>query len=126
MKDLTVIITALVAFVVTFLTGFIFIPYLRKLKFGQTILEDGPNWHKSKQGTPTMGGIIFIISVTAVSLLFDRDKKTMMLVLLSLAFGLIGLADDFIKVVMKRNLGLTEIQKTVLQILVIVVYCFFL
>ena len=61
MKDLTIIIAALVAFAVTAFSGYYVIPYLRKLKFGQTILEEGPNWHKSKQGTPTMGGILFAI-----------------------------------------------------------------
>ena len=107
---------ALIAFTVCVCIGPFFLPFLRKLKFGQEIIALGPSWHKSKRSTPTMGGIIFIISVTAVSLLFDRDKKTMMLVMLSLAFGLIGLADDFIKVVMKRNLGLTEKQKFLMQL----------
>ena len=71
-----------------------------------------------------VGGIIFIISVTAVALLFDRDKRTVMLVLLSLAFGLIGLADDFIKVVMKRNLGLTEKQKFSIQLVASVLFVY--
>ena len=61
--DFTTLIIALVAFAVTLLLGYVVIPYLKKLKFGQTILEEGPNWHKSKQGTPTMGGIMFIIGV---------------------------------------------------------------
>ena len=63
MKDLTSVIAAAVAFLVTVLLGFLVIPYLRKLKFGQTILEDGPKWHKEKQGTPTMGGIMMIAGV---------------------------------------------------------------
>ena len=60
MKDLTTVIAAMVAFAVTAASGYIVIPYLRKLKFGQTILDIGPNWHKEKQGTPTMGGIMII------------------------------------------------------------------
>ena len=119
-----VVFAALIAFTVCVCIGPFFVPFLRKLKFGQEIREIGPSWHKSKRGTPTMGGIIFIISVTAVSLLFDRDKKTIMLLCLSLAFGLIGLADDFIKVVMKRNLGLTEKQKFLMQLLVSVLFIY--
>lgn len=115
---------ALIAFTVCVCIGPFFVPFLRKLKFGQEIREIGPSWHKSKRGTPTMGGIIFIISVTAVSLLFYRDKKAVMLVALSLAFGLIGLADDFIKVVMKRNLGLTEKQKFLMQLAASVLFIY--
>ena len=63
MGDYTSIISAAVAFVVTVLLGFVVIPYLRKLKFGQTILEEGPTWHKGKQGTPTMGGVMIIAGV---------------------------------------------------------------
>lgn len=118
------VFAALIAFTVCVCIGPFFVPFLRKLKFGQEIREIGPSWHKSKRGTPTMGGIIFIISVTAVSLLFDRDKKTIMLVCLSLAFGFIGLADDFIKVVMKRNLGLTEKQKFLMQLLASVLFIY--
>ena len=63
MKDLTTIIAAIVAFGVTAISGYFVIPYLRKLKFGQTILDIGPNWHKTKQGTPTMGGVMIIFGV---------------------------------------------------------------
>ncbi|MBQ8741654.1 MAG: phospho-N-acetylmuramoyl-pentapeptide-transferase, partial [Clostridia bacterium] len=63
MKDYTAVVVALVSFAVTSLLGFIVIPYLRKLKFGQTILEEGPNWHKDKQGTPTMGGVMIVAGV---------------------------------------------------------------
>ncbi len=115
---------ALIAFTVCVCIGPFFIPFLRKLKFGQEIREIGPSWHKSKRGTPTMGGIIFIIAITAVTLIFDRDKKSLMLVLLSLAFGVIGLADDFIKVVMKRNLGLNEKQKFLLQLAASVLFIY--
>ena len=63
MKDLTTLIAAFVAFAVTAALGYIVIPYLRKLKFGQTILDIGPNWHKEKQGTPTMGGVMIVAGV---------------------------------------------------------------
>ena len=121
-------VTAVFSFLISFGSGFVVIPWLKKLKFGQNILlEDGPVWHKSKQGTPTMGGIMFVVSivlsVTAV-LITDKilggnlfagetavpDKmkvKLVSAVILAIGFGIIGFADDYIKVVKKRNLGLT-------------------
>ena len=63
MRDYSAIVAAIISFVVTVLLGYIVIPYLRKLKFGQTILEIGPNWHKDKQGTPTMGGVMLVAGV---------------------------------------------------------------
>ena len=68
MKDLTPLIAALVAFLATAGLGYIIIPYLKRLKFGQTILDIGPNWHKDKQGTPTMGGIMMIAGVPGCGL----------------------------------------------------------
>ena len=134
--------TAILSFLIAFLLGFILIPWLRKLKFGQTILDIGPAWHKSKQGTPVMGGIMFIISTVvsvACILLIDYfmggnlfasehimpdtlKVKLVAGVILSLGLGLVGFADDYIKVVKKRNLGLTEIQKTIPQVILIVAY----
>lgn len=130
--------TAVLSFLIAFLLGFVIIPWLRKLKFGQTILDIGPAWHKSKQGTPVMGGLMFIISTivsVAVVLLTDYfmggnlfasehiipDQLKVKLVggvLLAVGFGLIGFADDYIKVVKKRNLGLTEMQKTIAQLII--------
>ena len=79
MKEITPIIAAVIGFVVTFISGFFIIPYLKKLKFGQTILEEGPKWHKSKQGTPTMGGIMIVAGVLlgfVTALIFkSRPKK---------------------------------------------------
>ncbi len=140
MKDLTSVIVAIVAFLVTLVSGYFVIPYLRKLKFGQTILEIGPNWHKDKQGTPTMGGVMivagFIIAVIigiVYSALFstnlsfelkDSYKLTVMIagVLMALCMSAIGFMDDYVKVVKKRNLGLTARQKTFLQLLVCAAY----
>ena len=110
------------AFIIGAVLGPITIPMLTRLKFGQEIREIGPSWHKKKSGTPTMGGIIFIIAMTLSVLMFARSRETYLLLLISLSFGLIGFIDDFIKVVMKRNLGLTEIQKLVLQIVAAVVF----
>ncbi len=117
MKEYILFIIALVSFLASALLGPMVIPTLHRLKFGQEIREIGPSWHKKKSGTPTMGGIIFIIPVILVTLIFVRQKATVFLLLFCLAFGLIGFADDFIKVIMKRNLGLTEKQKSTLQII---------
>lgn len=108
---------AAIAFLIAAIGSPLILPVLRRLKFGQEIREEGPSWHSSKSGTPTMGGIIFIIAA-AVSciIMLNHSFKGMMLLYLSVAFGIIGFVDDYIKVVKKRNLGLTEIQKLMLQI----------
>ena len=140
MKDYTAVIVAIVSFAVTSLLGFIVIPYLRKLKFGQTILEEGPNWHKEKQGTPTMGGVMMVAGVLlsmAVGFAFsyftngdyayemsDPYHITILLagIVMALCMCAIGFFDDYIKVVKKRNLGLTAKQKTFMQLLVSAAY----
>ena len=140
---LAVVLSIVLGFVTAFGLGFAVVPWLHKLNFGQTILDIGPSWHKKKQGTPTMGGVLFIagffVSVTAVLvtdkllggtiLLWDTDKPRDVVyvklfggILMAVAFGLIGFIDDYIKVIKKRNLGLTEMQKTGMQLLVIVAY----
>lgn len=130
------ILTAAVAFVVTALAGKLLIPFLHKLHFGQSIREDGPTWHKSKQGTPTMGGIMFILGSVAAALigyavfaLTDKglaDPLEQMQffggIVMAMLFGLIGFLDDYIKVVKKRNLGLTAWQKILGQVLVTALY----
>lgn len=138
-----ILISLAVSFVVTALLGLVLIPALHRLKFGQTILTDiGPRWHARKQGTPTMGGLMFIIGILVacgVSLLVCKLTDTPAFnavtavgtqemtklwagLLLALLLGLVGFADDYIKVKQQRNLGLTEVQKTVPQLLVIVAY----
>lgn len=115
----------LVSFAVTALISPILIPWLKKLKFGQEILEIGPSWHKSKEGTPTMGGIAFICGVSAavvLSLLVRYSLPLLMIFVISLGFGIIGFTDDYIKVVKKRNLGLTARQKFILQTILAVIY----
>lgn len=133
-------IAAVLGFVVAFGLGYIVIPWLHKLKYGQTILDIGPKWHKKKEGTPTMGGILFIIGtlVSFAAALFafktlggdmtdglkasEINVKIWGGLLMALGFTVIGFADDYIAVVKKRNLGLTIRQKTFLQILVTLGY----
>lgn len=125
---------AVIAFGISAVFGKILIPYLHKLKFGQTILDIGPDWHKKKQGTPTMGGIMFIIGIIfstvlcySISFLIwpvpTLQKFNIFIgLVMALCYGLIGFVDDYIKVVKKRNLGLTAIQKLVAQFAVAVLY----
>ncbi|MBQ7950597.1 MAG: phospho-N-acetylmuramoyl-pentapeptide-transferase [Clostridia bacterium] len=108
---------AIIGFLVSALSGPVIIPWLQKLKIGQQILEIGPNWHKSKAGTPTMGGIIFILGVLVVASIFVRDLKGLFVVLYALSCGLIGFLDDYIKVVKKRNLGLSASWKMILLLI---------
>ena len=112
-----VILSASLTFILGAIIGPFLIPVLTKLKFGQEIREIGPSWHKKKSGTPTMGGLIFIFAITISVLTFARSKETMLVLVTSLLFGLVGFIDDFIKVVMKRNLGLNEKQKLALQLI---------
>ena len=126
--------TAIVAFAITAVIGKFLIPFLHKLNFGQTILEIGPKWHKDKQGTPTMGGIMFIIGIVIAAsggiLLYAAvnggldpiGKFAFAGLLFALMNGGIGFVDDYVKVVKKRNLGLTAKQKLVLQFLAAAIY----
>ena len=118
-----ILITMLGAFALSVLLGKVFVPMLRALKAGQSIREVGPKWHSGKQGTPTMGGLIFISAsllclVTGFRGMLRGNLACLFVLLLSLAFGGIGFVDDFVKVKLKRNLGLTAIQKLVLQLAV--------
>lgn len=112
-------LTALASLAIGVLLGPICIPILRRLKFGQTIREEGPQHHKVKAGTPTMGGVMIILAVILGTIRFAvSSMEVVILVLATVAFGLIGFADDFIKVVKKRNLGLRPRQKLFLQAVV--------
>jgi len=122
---ITSLIPLLIAFGVATALSPVLIPWLHKLKFGQQILEDGPVWHKNKQGTPTMGGILFIAGIivaAVVGLLVKFDIHLLMMLVVSFGFGVIGFIDDYIKVVKKRNLGLTAWQKLILQAALSVCY----
>lgn len=139
---LAIVLAVVIGFAVSGALGIVIVPWLHKLKFGQTILDIGPNWHKKKQGTPTMGGIMFILgTIISVAVVLITDKlmggnlieKDQLLpdsakvkffggLIMALTFGIIGFVDDYIKVVKKRNLGLTVKQKTLFQLLACVGY----
>ncbi|RIV28211.1 phospho-N-acetylmuramoyl-pentapeptide-transferase [Alicyclobacillaceae bacterium I2511] len=120
-------LTAAAAFVISVLLGPVVIPSLRKLKMGQRIREEGPAHHQSKSGTPTMGGIMIVLAVLLATLRFAISSPEMVILLMAtLGFGIIGFTDDFIKVVKRRNLGLTARQKLLLQAVVTVVLFFLL
>lgn len=120
-----ILIPFLVSFFVAVVLGPVMIPWLRRLKFGQQILEDGPKWHEKKAGTPTMGGFIFIAGVIVaaiVALLIKFDVHLMMMLLITVGFGAIGFVDDYVKVIKKQNQGLTAPQKFILQVILSVIY----
>ena len=133
-------VTALIALIITFVLGFPFIPALRKLKFGQTILDIGPAWHKAKkQGTPTMGGFMFIIGIIAafavgLFMLWSADIiefnslgqlnffNAISGFIMAICFGFMGFLDDWIKVAKKRNEGLSVNQKLLMQVFIVAAY----
>ena len=116
-----VFLTLIVAFAISVILAPMLIPALHHLKFGQSIREEGPKSHMKKAGTPTMGGIIFLISIILTTLLSGAGKglisaESVALLIVLLGFGMVGFLDDGMKVFFKRNLGLTSIQKLLLQI----------
>lgn len=120
------IIPVLLSFGISVLMGPVVIPFLRKLKIGQTIRDDGPETHLKKAGTPTMGGLMILTAIVVTSLFYIRDYPNIIPILfLTLGFGLIGFLDDYIKVVLKRSLGLRAWQKMALQILVTGVFAYY-
>ena len=138
---ISVIFSIIISFSITLLLGKIVIPFLHKLKYGQTILEIGPSWHKNKQGTPTMGGIMFIIGITAPTLIcvplyyqlsiskgLQVTETPLMITKIfgglgmAIACGLTGMIDDYVKVKQKQNAGLTPKQKLILQFGTVAVY----
>ena len=125
MKD--VMIAIIVSFAVSAALGPFVIPLLLKLKVGQTVREEGLESHKVKNGTPTIGGLIFLAGIGVVSIIFGKKYPMMMpMMILIVAFGLIGFIDDFIKVVLKRSKGLAAWQKFTLQFLVTAAFAWFL
>ena len=123
----SIAIPALIAFFITLLLGPGLIKFLHRLKFGQFIREEGPESHLKKSGTPTMGGILFLVGILAGSAFFIADyPKIVPILFVTLGFGLIGFLDDYIKVVMKRNLGLTPAQKMFGQFLITAIFAFYM
>ena len=129
---MNVILTIVTAFMLTLWLGRLVIPALRALKAGQAIREDGPTWHNSKAGTPTMGGLMFMAAALVCVVVFGftgmmgGDFSALYVLLLALCFGLVGFLDDFYKVKYKRNLGLTSIQKACLQLAVSAIFLYIL
>lgn len=131
MQEKVIFFTILLGFLITVLISPFFIPFLRRLKFGQSIREEGPKSHQKKTGTPTMGGLMIIFSIVVTTLVMinkfsEPTIKTYLLLLVLVGFGLLGFLDDFIKVVMKRNLGLTSRQKLLGQIIISLIFYFVL
>ncbi|MBD5465102.1 MAG: phospho-N-acetylmuramoyl-pentapeptide-transferase [Lachnospiraceae bacterium] len=121
-----IIIPVLIAFIISAALGPIMIPFLRKVKAGQTVREEGPESHLKKTGTPTMGGIIILAAITVTSLIYVKDYPKLLPILFStLGFGLIGFIDDYIKVVLKRSMGLRAWQKMLLQFIVTAVFAYY-
>ncbi len=132
-NTVAIFLTLAIAFLITVLISPLFIPLLRRLKFGQSIREEGPQSHQKKTGTPTMGGIMIVISivVTTVIMVLRISPGTIgfefgLLLFVLLGYGLLGFLDDFIKVAMKRNLGLTSKQKMLGQIIIALIFYFIL
>ena len=122
-----VVIPVLIAFVISLVLGPVVIPFLRRLKMGQTERVEGVQSHLKKAGTPTMGGIIILAAVVITSLFYVKDyPKIIPVLFLTVGFGLIGFLDDYLKVVMKRSDGLFPMQKMALQIVVTAIFAFYI
>lgn len=127
MTEFTMALPVLIAFAISVLLGPVVIPYLRKLKMGQTERVEGVQSHLKKAGTPTMGGIIFLLSTVVTSLFYVKDyPKIIPVLFLTLGFGIIGFLDDYLKVVLKRSDGLMPMQKMACQIVVTGIFAFYL
>lgn len=129
MSASTVFLTLIVAFAISVILSPMLIPALHRLKFGQSIREEGPKSHMKKAGTPTMGGMIFLISIILTTLIIGAGKglistESVALLIVLVGFGIVGFLDDGLKVFFKRNLGLTSLQKLLLQIVISVVAYF--
>lgn len=122
----TVFLAAVAAFIITAIFGIFTVPWLEKLKFGQTVRSDGPRSHLKKMGTPTMGGIIFIPAIALSTLIFSDISPAILMVLFAMvSFALVGFTDDYIKITQKRSLGLRANQKLLLQLLFSIILSFF-
>ena len=119
-----ILITVAVSFTLSVILGPLFIPILRRLKFGQQIREEGPKGHLKKAGTPTMGGVIILLALTLTFLRFaERTPDAYILLVACLGFGLVGFLDDYIKIAFRRSLGLTARQKLLGQLLFALAVC---
>lgn len=125
--DYKVFIPVLISFALCVIMGPVIIPILRRLKMGQTEREDGVKSHLKKAGTPTMGGVIILLSIVITSVFYIKDyPKILPILFVTLGFGLIGFLDDYLKVVMRRSDGLYPKQKMALQIVVTAIFAFYI
>lgn len=125
--DYKVVIPVIAAFIISAITGPGIIKYLTKLKAGQTVREDGPQTHLKKTGTPTMGGVLILLSIVIVSLFYIQNyPKIIPILFVTLGFGIIGFLDDYIKVVLKRSMGLSVMQKMAGEIIVTVIFAYYI
>ncbi|MCR2820812.1 phospho-N-acetylmuramoyl-pentapeptide-transferase [Lederbergia panacisoli] len=127
MMEKVILFALIMGFLITVLLSPLFIPFLRRLKFGQSIRIEGPKSHQKKSGTPTMGGILIVISVIITSLVMtwkysEPSLEIYLLLFVLFGYGLLGFLDDFIKIALKRNLGLTSKQKLFGQIVIALVF----
>ena len=124
----TYVIPFLIAFSVSAISGKFLIPFLRRLKAGQTEREDGPQSHLAKTGTPNMGGLMFMLGLVAAGIWcwYTGFKEIVPVLILTLGFGLVGFTDDYIKVVLKRSMGLRAWQKMLMQIVVSIAYSYYI
>ena len=125
--SLSVFMPVIISFLISVVFCPILIPFLRKLKFGQTEREEGPQSHLKKNGTPTMGGLVILASILLTSLIYiGKFTEILPVLFMTLGFGLIGFLDDYLKVVMKRSDGLYPKQKMALQIVVTAIFAFYM
>jgi len=120
------IYTLILAFVIGVLICPVLIPFLHRLKFGQTVRDDGPQAHLKKNGTPTMGGIAFLMAFAVATIIMKPTQDAFAVLLVTLGFGFVGFLDDYIKVVKKRSLGLKPMQKIAGQLLICVIFLYYL
>lgn len=124
--NLQIITPVFIAFAISVVLCPILIPLLKRLKFGQEVRDDGPKTHLKKEGTPTMGGVVILIAIAVTCIFYMKDYPEILPILfVTIGFGLIGFLDDFIKIVMKRSLGLRAWQKMLLQIVVAGVFAYY-
>lgn len=120
------IYTLIIAFVLCIFICPVLIPFLHRLKFGQTVRDDGPQTHLQKTGTPTMGGLSFLAAFALSAIFMTPNHETIAVILVTLGFGLIGFIDDYIKVVKKRSLGLKPMQKIIGQLIICALFMVYL
>ena len=125
--EFQVVIPVLISFAISVVLGPVIIPFLRRLKMGQTERTEGVQSHLKKAGTPTMGGVIFLIATAITALFYVGDyPKIIPVLFLTLGFGIIGFLDDYLKVVLKRSDGLLPWQKFLLQVVLTAIFVFYI